>query len=301
MRVVAFVLIADWPMMEEILVPVTRSRISKGFLAIPTYALSIFPSDRRQLRVRLDAQIVPLACLFVPPDTSAKEARLFGLAGWFRQINVRSGDFIGIELDPVTGEYTLTSETYRRWRRSEQIRDEALQSADIFEAVSALNELTIVRRSRPREVAIQELTRLCNEPSVERRRLSPRISTPRASVAPWIRTVLCTAYEGRCQICRFGFLRADGEFHFEIHHMNAELGDSPTNLLLLCPNCHAMLTFARIANVTYKDGWLVGMTINDRQVSVKQVALGKPIPMPDQIAVLFLVSAIHNVLNGSSR
>jgi predicted restriction endonuclease len=176
-----------------------------------------------------------------------------------------------------------------------------LVASDIIEAGLALKELTIVRKARTRDVALQEIARLCDEPLVERRRILPQISTPRATVAPWIRAVLCTAYEGRCQICRFGFLRADGEFHFEIHHIDAEYGDSPTNLLLLCPNCHAMLTYARISDPIHKSGWLVGLTINDRQVRVRQAMLQQQLTLPDQVALAFLISAMQNVIIGSNR
>src|SRR5690349_8349732 len=101
------------PFMEEMLVPLTKSRIAKGFLAIPSYALTAFPKVRTHLQVNFDGQSVTHQCLFVPPDTSAKESWLFGLAEWFRLTHAKPGDYVGIELDAVTGAYSLTSDGFR--------------------------------------------------------------------------------------------------------------------------------------------------------------------------------------------
>lgn len=55
-------------------------------------------------------------------------------------------------------------------------------------------------------------------------------------------------YDNKCQICDFTFKKDNGENYSETHHL-AELGengiDNIKNLIVVCPNCHKKLHYAK--------------------------------------------------------
>jgi hypothetical protein len=48
------------------------------------------------------------------------------------------------------------------------------------------------------------------------------------------------------------------------------VGHHPSNLLVVCPNCHAQFEHATVTDFRWVGSWLVGVTINGRRVSVRQ-------------------------------
>jgi len=98
----------------------------------------------------------------------------------------------------------------------------------------------------------------------------PRLAVRRETVGPAIRILLREFHEGRCQLCSFTFEKRDGEPYFEVHHLDPAVGHHPKNLLVVCPNCHAQLEHARVADLRWVDGWLMRVTINGREFSVRQ-------------------------------
>ena len=73
-----------------------------------------------------------------------------------------------------------------------------------------------------------------------------------------------------CQLCSFTFEKRNGESYFEIHHLDPGVGHHPTNLLVLCPNCHAQFEHATVTDFKWAGTWLVGVMINGKRFAVRQ-------------------------------
>ena len=73
----------------------TKSRIDKGLLAIPRKYCDMFPNFSTDLTVYLDG--VPEQKLFTPKDSTAKEARIYGMHEWFSSHCLQTGGRILVE------------------------------------------------------------------------------------------------------------------------------------------------------------------------------------------------------------
>ena len=113
------------------------------------------------------------------------------------------------------------------------------------------------------------------------------------AVPPALRVLLEAVHQGRCQICGFTFRKRDGRPYFEIHHLEADKGHHPTNVLVICPNCHAQPEQATITDMDRIMGWLVGVAINGRHLKVRQPFARRS--FPDLVALLIAVCAVGRV------
>lgn len=64
-------------------------------------------------------------------------------------------------------------------------------------------------------------------------------------------------YENKCQVCGFTFQKKDGGYYSEVAHIKPietlEIGvDSPSNLIVLCPNHHKMHDFGALKIISKK-------------------------------------------------
>jgi hypothetical protein len=71
-------------------------------------------------------------------------------------------------------------------------------------------------------------------------------------------------YDYKCQVCGFRIEPAPGNYYVEVHHVRPLGGghnghDTHTNMLVLCPNCHAMFDFG-IPRFTAADRITIGET-----------------------------------------
>ncbi|HEV2492191.1 MAG TPA: HNH endonuclease signature motif containing protein [Terriglobia bacterium] len=250
----------------------SASRLAKGLLAVPQRFNGWFPGKRGPIRIAFDDEHEPKVLTFHPHDPTAKESRIFGLARWFSKRGVQEGDLISITLEDRRRRlYRIALERYVREREEKTARQKLKMAPTDSEATQQLATLSRLTRKRPREVAQEELLRLTQESSRE-----PRPSTSSASaerhegVPSGIRILLRELFDGKCQLCSFTFEKRDGEPYFEIHHLDPEVGHHPSNLLLLCPNCHAQFEHASVTDFKWARGWLVGVTINGKHLCVQQ-------------------------------
>jgi hypothetical protein len=188
-------------------------------------------------------------------------------------------------------------ERYLQDLEERRLRRRVRTVVDEREALQLLNSLAAVRRRRPAELAAMEvMTLLERMPAPARARLTS-VTTPRAPTAYWLRALLGQAYSGKCQLCGFTFSKSDGTPFFEVHHIEPTLGDHPKNLLVVCANCHAKLTYAEVDSFVYADGWLVELRLAGARVSVRQLFRR---PTPDQV-VLFHILLILSAYATRSR
>jgi len=250
----------------------TASRVEKGLLAIPQKFTDWFPHEKGQIQVVFDDEDRAKALTFHPYDPTVKEARIFGLGHWFSKRSVREGDPISITLEDMARRlYRIALDRYVREREEQKARQKLQAARTDAEAKQELSTLSRLTRKRPRELAQEELLRIAQEsPRQPRPRVSPRAAERHEGVPSAIRVLLRELHDGRCQLCSFSFEKRDGGPYFEIHHLDPEVGHHPSNLLVVCPNCHAQFEHATVTDFKWVGNWLVGVTINGKRVAVRQ-------------------------------
>lgn len=250
----------------------SASRLDKGLLAIPQKFRSWFPGEKGQIQVVFDDEQKAKALTFHPYDPTVKENRIFGLRNWFSKRNVGEGDLISITVEDVRKRlYRIALDRYVRDRQEQQARQTLRVARTDSEAAQGLATLSQLTRKRPRETARQELLRIAQ--GSERRprpRVSPGAIECHEGTPSGIRLLLREVHDGKCQLCTFTFEKRNGEPYFEIHHLEPDIGHHPSNLLVVCANCHAQLEHAFVANFTWAGIWLIGVTINGRRISIRQ-------------------------------
>ena len=254
------------------MVRASASRLDKGLLAVPQKFRDWFPSEKRQIPVVFDDEDAVKVLTYHPSDPTTKESRIFGLHPWYSEREVRQGDLISITLEDTDPPlYRIALDRYVR-KRQEGLARQRLIGADAdSEAEQQLSILKQLTRKRPRELAQEMLLRIAQESARDLRpSVTPTGGERRGGVPAGIRVMLRELHEGKCQICSFTFEKRSGEPYFEIHHLDPLIGHHPTNLLLVCPNCHAQLEHATIDDFRWAGHWLVGLSINGKRVSVRQ-------------------------------
>jgi hypothetical protein len=272
----------------------TASRLEKGLLAIPRRYYSLFPPEGRDIFVLFDRAKKPLAKAFSPYDSKTKECRIFGLARWFLTRQLVPGDLINISLVKSDDYlYRIVSDRHMQLRLRDETRRKLYSAATETEAKAHLDDLAKVNKDGFAQTARAELLRLAEKSQVApRARVKKSRSDPRAAVPAAIRLLLTELHHGKCQLCSFAFVKRDGNPYFEIHHVDANVGDHPMNLLVVCGNCHAQLEHAHVSKLEITDGWLVAVTINGTRIGVRQPLLQEP-ASPGTVRIVALLMALH--------
>jgi hypothetical protein len=257
---------------QRFTIHVSASRLGKGLLAIPQKFKDWFPSEKGQIQVVFDDEEKARALTFHPYDLVVKENRIFGLSRWFSKRRVGEGDLISITLEDQDKRlYRIALDRFVRERKEQESRQKLEVARTDSEAEQELSTLSRLTRKRPRQLAREELLRIAQESLRQPRpRVLPGAADRHGGVPPGIRVLLRELYDGKCQLCSFTFEKRNGDPYFEIHHLDPEVGHHPSNLLVVCPNCHAQFEHATITNFEWAGNWLVGATINGKRTAVRQ-------------------------------
>lgn len=250
----------------------SASRLEKGLLAIPQKFKGLFPTTKAQIQVVFDDEERPKALTFHPYDPTVKENRIFGLSHWFSKRGVREGDLISITIEDLDAQlYRISLDRFVREREEQKSRQKLHAAKTDWEAEQELGLLSRLTKKRQRELAKEELLRIAQESQRQRRsRIIPAATDRHGGIPPAIRVLLRELHEGKCQLCSFTFEKKNGEPYFEIHHLDPEVGHHPTNLLVVCPNCHAQFEHGAICDLQWAGNWLVRVTINGKRVAIRQ-------------------------------
>lgn len=277
----------------------TASRIQKGLLAIPRRFTGEFPQSKRRVFVVFDDGTRVEPKIYVPYDPKIKECRVFGLSRWFSRRGVVAGDAITITVeDAEKGIYRIALDRFIRQRRAVEARKQLYLTNSDEIAVDQLRLLADAKGVRVREMAFQEIALLAKKPVPPRKRMMV-LETGRSEAVPAaLRALLEAIHCGRCQICGFTFEKRDGRPYFEIHHIEPDQGHHPTNVLVVCPNCHAKLENAVITEMDRIMGWLVGVTINGRRFKIRQPFVRRR--LLDVVAGLIVVCILARVASGQN-
>lgn len=272
----------------------TASRIDKGLLAIPRRFASDFPQTRQKVLVTFDDGSKVEAKVYVPYDPKIKECRLFGLSRWFSRRGIVAGDAITVTVeDAARGIYRIALDRFIRQRRAAEARRQLFTTDSDEVAGDQLRKLAEAKRQQVKEIAFQEIALMAQRPVLRRKRTTVLQKGRAEAIPPALRVLLEAIHQGRCQICGFTFKKRDGRPYFEIHHLEGDKGHHPTNVLVICPNCHAQLENATISEMDRIMGWPVGVTINGRRFKIRQPFVRRR--FPDVVALLIAVCVIGRV------
>jgi 5-methylcytosine-specific restriction endonuclease McrA len=250
----------------------SASRIDKGLLAIPQRFRDLFPQERTRIRIVFDDGEKIKEHTFQPFDSVVKESRILGLRHWLAARRVREGDLISIAVENAEHRlYRVALDRFVLERAEERARRRLLAAENDSTAEEQLAVLSHLTRRRPREVARAELLRIERQSARKTRpTVAPRVSERREVVPSSVRILLRELHDGKCQLCSFTFEKRNGEPYFEVHHLDPRSGHHPSNLLVVCPNCHAQLEHATVTAPTWSGCWLTSLTINGRRAHVRQ-------------------------------
>ncbi len=250
----------------------SASRLDKGLLAIPQRFRHRFPGEKGQIKVVFDDEEKAAALTFHPYDRVVKENRIFGLRNWFSKRNVREGDLITITVEDLEARlYRIALDRFVREQQEKKARERLQAAMTDLEAEQELSTLSRLTKKRPRELAQEELSHIAQR-SARQPRPSIHVGSVERheGVPPGLRILLRELHDGKCQLCSFSFEKRNGDPYFEIHHLDPKVGHHPNNLLVVCPNCHAQFEHATVTDFRWADHWLIGVTINDKRISVRQ-------------------------------
>lgn len=263
----------------------TDSRISKGLLAIPRKFGGEFPATKGKILVVFDDGTRVEPKIYVPYDPKIKESRVFGLSRWFSRRGIVAGDAITITLvDPVKRIYRIALDRFIQQRRAVEARRQLYTTDSQEVAGEQLRRLAECKKEKVQEIAFQEIALIAQRPLLKRKRVMVLQKGRAEAVPPALRALLEAIHQGKCQICDFTFKRRDGRPYFETHHLEPDKGHHPTNVLVICPNCHAQLENATVAETERVMGWLVAVKINGKRFRVRQPFVRRR--LPDIVAVL---------------
>ncbi len=202
-------------MIQSCTIRLTKSRINAGYLAIPAGFLSMLPATENEVTVFHDDTTQSLR--FAPIESTAKEARIYGMRSLYDRHRVKAGAVVCVtRLRPEGFDYQISIVEQRT--------------------------LTATERSRSGEDPLPDA---CDNPEPPRR-VHANVSRIVRDTAAAKR--LKRKYDWQCQVCAERLLCWPGRFYIEVHHLRP-LGtphnglDRFNNMLVLCPNHHALFDF----------------------------------------------------------
>jgi len=278
---------------ERFTIRASSSRLEKGLIAIPQRYNDHFPRERGPIQIVFDDERDAKPLTFHPFDRVVKESRIFGLGHWFSNRGVREGDQISITLeDPNRRVYRIALDRYVREREEQRARVKLHAAKTDSEAEQGVDALSRMTKKGPRALAHDELARIAQESARRPRpKIDPGPAERHEGVPAAIRVLLRELHGGKCQLCSFTFEKRNGEPYFEVHHLDPEIGHHPTNLLVLCPNCHAQFEHATVTEFRWVANWLVGVTINGRRLGIRQPLVHDPVKRTLLTLVILVLAA----------
>lgn len=255
-------------------IKMTPSRIDKGLIAIPVPLAKWFPKRNGTIAVYLDDSPDVQTKTFSSYESSTRECRIGGVAGWFRKNSISGGDEVVIQvIDKEDFVYRLIPE--KRFIVETQRLQQCFDASE-SEPEASENFATLVRWTQfeKQEAVLSEFNRLVDTmPRRDREYARNRWSRARERVPESLRTLLEHIYKGHCQVCDFWFSKRDNRPYFETHHLNPIGGHHPKNVLVVCGNCHNQFEYTDVHHDLNMDGWLTRVSFNERTYAVNQVAL----------------------------
>lgn len=258
-----------------ITIEMTQSRIDKGLIAIPRRLISYFPNRDFDISIYLDNSRILQPKKYSHYLGSTRESRIGGMKDWFDKRSIESGDLIVIQIiDKDNFIYRIFTE--RSFVSSvNNLQNKLDMSKNEREVMKCVSNISNLVQADEEEIFLREFKRLVDMmPIQERKYYKKYYRKSRKEVKDPIRTILGGVYKGHCQICDFWFLKKDENPYFETHHIDRDKGDHPSNVLVVCGNCHNQFHYSEVDHV-FQDDWLVSVSFNKNIHSIKHVSVDK--------------------------
>lgn len=250
-------------------VRITKSRISKGLLAIPVSLIDYFPNKKTKLQIETKLGRRATVKNFTPYSSSSRECRIGGMRSFYKEFQIKDGDEVVIQiLDDFRYRILPENEFLKTIRTLEDNFDKS-QSEN--EAVNQLNKVSRITGVKLKDIILNEYHRLSSKPVEKRRYKKNSITERKVNVPVSIRKLLEEVYQGKCQLTDFTFINMNGKPYFELHHIKPDLGHHLKNLLVVSPNIHAQFTHASVRNHFDRDGWLRRVKFNKEEFVVSHL------------------------------
>jgi hypothetical protein len=250
---------------------VTKSRIDKGLLAIPkSLASEYFPEHNSQIQISSNELDRFEAKNYTSFTSSSREARIGGMRLWYYRNKISDGDEIVIQVvDRKNLKYKILPERHflNKIKQTQESFDKAEDESDANKRLSVISNLTGLDKST---IALNEAIRIVQSAMRVRKYSSENVRKIKENVPASLKSLLGEIYQGRCQLTNFGFIMKNGKLYFEVHHINASIGNHIKNLLVVCPNVHAQFTYANVYLKFDNDGWLHKVRLNKTEFMVIQ-------------------------------
>jgi len=251
----------------------TKSRIDKGLLSIPVSLIDYFPKHSTKI-ILIDENNNEEIKTFTSNKSSSRECRIGGLRNFYEKFNIKNGDELVVQFID-DNKIKLLPENY--------FRNNILLSLKNFESsfdedayYNSLNSISKITNISKNEILKNEFVKLSKEPIPIRKIHITNQVKSKETVPLYLRKILLTLYQGRCQVTDFTFLMRNDKPYFEIHHIDPFKGNHLKNLLVVCPNVHAQFTYARLKQVFDDKGWLRDVKFNNVSFPVHQIIDGLP-------------------------
>ena len=257
---------------------ITKSRLDKGLLAIPVSLIDLFPKKKTEIKILLGDEDIPILKHFTPYSSSSRECRIGGLASWFEIIKIKDGDEIVLQvINKDEKIYRLQKESnfldeinLIEKKLTSSLKHEITDIKEESEINQNIELLTKKVNTTKNEVIISEYLKIKDLLIKQRKCKTLNLIQRKENVPSFIRLILEEIYQGRCQITNFTFIQKNGKPYFEIHHLDENRGNDWRNLLVVCPNIHAQLTYSDYENIFDNDGWLNVVKFVNQEFKVNQ-------------------------------
>lgn len=257
---------------DYIRVRITPSRVAKGLLAIPVSLRQIFPKDRRNVLICFDDSKRFIEKPFSPYESTTRECRVYGLSSWYNKHNAVGGEYVVITvLDEAQYTYRFSFEKFYLLKKDD-FQNDFIGSRSEGQAERGLLKISEWTGKDKEGIALAQYEYLSTATENElRSRIFSRSRFAREGIPYSMKVIVKELYKGHCQICDFSFLKRDGWPYFEIHHVEAEKGHHPKNILCVCANCHRQFEHAN-TNIWFNTRrWIIRVKFNDRVFTVNQI------------------------------
>jgi hypothetical protein len=250
-------------------VKTTLGRIAKGLLAIPVSLLDLFPKHNGFIYL-VDDNENKIKHRFTARDGSTRECRIGGMKQFYFDHKIQDGDELVLQkLDDDTFRLLPEKKFNRQYQRSLSLFENSTDDDAVQKTLEKVKKIANIDSATVLE---NEFIKLANIEGAPERKIKETTHTSRRQgVPPYLRKILLSVYEGKCQITQFFFLKKDGNPYFELHHIIPEWGNHIKNLLVVCPNIHAQFTYANaVPYFDKEDGWLRQVSFNGTFYNVFQ-------------------------------
>ena len=239
----------------------TRSRIDKGLLAIPVSLVDWFPKENGSIYI-VSKDGTAKRHSFTTYSSSTRECRIGGMKQFYADYQMQDGDELVLQkFDNDTFRLIPEKSFNQQYQQSLSLFENSTDDETVQKALEKVKKIANIDSAAVLE---NEFIKLANiEGAPERKIRETTHTSRRETVPPYLRKILLSVYEGKCQITQFTFLKRDGNPYFELHHIVPEWGNHIKNLLVVCPNVHAQFTHANaVPYFDKEDGWLRQVSFN---------------------------------------